>query len=205
MRTGVVVVAIVLVLAAAALIAWPIAAGAIRGGVTIRKDARPWLCSSGSVVTKPVGEVEDGEPEYVNLAVVSKNMHCRLRVIIDNESSFSVTVTNLDFPGFGLGNAVNMVGSQLDGDFSTIRPANGKNDVDARFRIPSGLTVDAKSSRLVELTVDYKNKGHGCTLSPGASEFDSELSIRVVALGLGGKVVDGSHSYGVTTPTGKCS
>jgi hypothetical protein len=198
-------VLIVLVLVAAAAIAWPAVASTARRGISVREDARPWICSSGSTVTEPEGGDVNGDPEYVSLAVVTKDLHCRLRLVIENTGSHTVTVDGLVFPLFGPGTAANVVGTQLDGDFSTVRDSSGSHDPDARFRIPGGVDIEPGSSYVVAMTVVYHDKGAGCSLSAGSAEYGGDVTLAVRSLGLAGTVRAGSNWFGLTTPKGACA
>ncbi len=136
---------------------------------------------------------------------MTKDLHCQLRIIVENTGSHTVTVDGLVFPLFGPSAAVNVVGTQLDGDFSTVYDSSGRHDPDARFRIPGGVDIGPGSSYVVAMTVVYRDKGAGCTLSAGSAEFGGDVTLDVRSLGLAGTVTAGSTWFGFTTPKGACA
>lgn len=185
-----------LLVAAAAAIAWPVSAAVSRGGVDIRQDARPWACASGAITTQPVDDsLDDGQQQFDSLVTVTKGLDCRLRIIVDNAGGRAVSIDRLTLPLFGPGSRVDVVATQLDGDFSTTYPVQkAGDDLDARFDIAGGLTIDPDTAEVLSVEVKYSKKGSGCSLSAGSSTSDFRPVVQVTSRGMTGDVV-ASHGW----------
>ncbi|MGA1811485.1 hypothetical protein VH571_03755 [Frondihabitans sp. 4ASC-45] len=185
-----------LLVAAAAAIAWPVSTAIARDGVVIRQDARPWACASGAITTQPVDDsLDDGQQQFDSLVTVTKGLDCRLRIVVDNTGGRAVSIGRLTLPLFGPGSRVDVVATQLDGDISTAFPVRtAGDDLDARFDIAGGLTIDPDTAEVLSVEVKYSKKGYGCSLSAGSSMSDFRPVVQVTSRGMTGDVV-ASHGW----------
>ncbi|RPE74265.1 MULTISPECIES: hypothetical protein [unclassified Frondihabitans] len=190
------IAALLVAVAVAAVVAWPVSAAVARDGVVIRQDARPWACASGAITTQSVDDsLDDGQQQFDSLVTVTKALDCRLRIIVDNTGGRAVSIDRLTLPLFGPGSRVDIVATQLDGDFSTAFPVRtAGDDLDARFDIAGGLTVDPDTAKVLSVEVKYSKKGSGCSLSAGSSTSDFRPVVRVTSRGMTGDVV-ASHGW----------
>lgn len=185
-----------LLVAASAAIAWPVSAAVSRDGVVIRQDARPWACASGAITTQPVDDsLDDGQQQFDSLVTVTSGLDCRLRIVVDNTGGRPVSIDRLTLPVFGPDGGVDIVATQLDGDFSTAFPVRMAGDnIDARFDIAGGLTIVPNTAAVLSVEVKYSKKGSGCSLSAGSSTSDFRPVVRVTSRGMTGDVV-ASHGW----------